>query len=65
MKAGSGRIRARCQANAPLLELEKSFLLTRMAIQSSKSPTTVVGYRLSGKSRVRLAMGDIVKCSAQ
>jgi hypothetical protein len=65
MKAGSGRITARWRADARLLELEKSFLLTGIAIQSSKSPTTIVGYRLSGKSRIRLAMGDIVKCSAQ
>ena len=49
-KAVSGSITARWRADARLLQLGKSLWLTGMAIQASKSPTTLVARRLSGKS---------------
>jgi len=52
LKAVSGRITARWQANALLLKLRKGLPMSGPVIGSSKGPRTVLGTRSHGKCRI-------------
>ncbi len=51
--AASGNMMARRRADIPSAEQKECLLISRSVIESSERPTAVVGWKLSGKSRVK------------